>query len=482
MTYSDVIKVLENYNLLVDKDNVCLDFSYISYNSNDVIPNTLFICKGLEFKKEYLEDAISKGATLYISEIDFEVSIPKIIVSDSRKALALVSQVFYPDSLVKIGITGTKGKTTTNYFLHNILKNYLGYKPGFFATHYFYSGKHEGQTHLTTPESLELHRYLHEMDDANLKYMSMEVSSQAEYHNRVFGMNFDIGAFLNISEDHISPLEHKNFDEYLACKLKFLKKCSKVVLFRQTECFDRIYDVVSDKNVITFGYSNDCCYVIKNIVNNKNLSFELEYNGKTEIYEIDIPGRFNVTNACCAIVIAKLLGVNYESIQKGLYETFIPGRMNIIEDGICPVIIDYAHNELSARALYETLKLDYKDRNIKVVFGCPGDKGVNRRRDMGLLAGEYADYVYLTSEDPGHVNPNEICQDIAGYIKKYHSNYEIVIDREEAIRKALREASCNDIVVLLGKGDENYQIVGDKWLPYMTDIEVVKDELLKVKE
>lgn len=156
--------------------------------------------------------------------------------------------------------------------------------------------------------------------------------------------------------------------------------------------------------------------------------------------------------------------------------------MNIINTGICPVIIDYAHNELSAKALYQTLKLDYKNKNIKVVFGCPGDKGVNRRKDMGTLAGEYADYIYLTSEDPGHTSAKEICEDIANYIKPYHKNYKIITDRETAIKKALKESTKDDVIAILGKGDESYQIIDGKWIPYKTDIEVVKDEILKIKE
>ena len=150
--------------------------------------------------------------------------------------------------------------------------------------------------------------------------------------------------------------------------------------------------------------------------------------------------------------------------------------MNVI-NGVCPIIIDYAHNELSARALYESLKEDYPNKKIKVLFGCPGDKGINRRQDMGLLAGKYADYVYLTMEDPGHSTVQEICNDIIKYIEKYHHNYEVIEDREEAIKKAILEATKDDVLVLLGKGDENFQIIDGKWIPYDTDEVVVKQNL-----
>ena len=481
MKFKDVIKELNEYELLVSNDDIDLSFSSISYDSNDVSKNTLFICKGVTFKKEYLESAIEKGATCYISEKDYDVDIPKIIVNDERKALAVVAQLFYPDDLFKIGITGTKGKTTTNYFIHNILKHHLGYIPGIFATHYFYSGLHRGENHLTTPESLELHKYLNEMMQSGIKYMSMEASSQASKHDRIFGMKFDVGCFLNISPDHISPLEHEDFDDYFNCKLEFLKKCDTVILYKHTDYYDRVIESVKDKKVITFGLK-DSDYIISNIENDNGLSFDITHGNETKTYKIGMAGRFNVINATCAIVVADLLNVSYENISKGLLETTVSGRMNVFNSGICPVIIDYAHNELSAKALYESLKEDYPDKKIKVVFGCPGDKGINRRRDMGLLAGEYADYIYLTAEDPGHSKVSDICNDIIKYIEKYHKNYEVIEDRKEAILKALHDATKDDVIALLGKGDENYQMIDGEWIPYETDIVVVQNELNKIKE
>ena len=479
MNIKKIIGVLEENNLLVSSFDYDFDVNYLSYDSRDIKKDTLFICKGVKFKEEYLVNSISSGVVCYISENLYSVNIPGIIVNDIRKALALLSYLFYPDNLFKIGITGTKGKTTTNYFIHNILKNHLGYRPGIIATHSYYDGNVEGENHLTTPESLELHKYLNTMSNCGLKYMSMEVSSQATKHDRVFGMDFDIGVFLNISEDHISTLEHPDFEDYFSSKLEFLKLCNKVIVFNETDYYDRVLEAISGKEVITFGYS-DADYVIRNIKNNGNLSFELFDGEVSEVYEIAMPGRFNIVNAVSAIIIGKCLGVSYKDICLGLMETFVSGRMNVIDWEICPVIVDYAHNKLSAEALYKSLKEDYPDRKIKVVFGCPGDKGLNRRSEMGELAGKYADYVYLTSEDPGNSSVLSICDDIIESISKYHNNYEVIVDREDAISKALTDANNSDVIALLGKGDENYQIVGNEYIPYETDKVIVERFISKV--
>ena len=480
MKFNDVINALKENNLLVSYDESNISFDYITYNSKDVKESTLFVCKGASFKKEYLEEAITSGVTCYISESDYEVDVPKVIVNDIRRSLALISGLFYSDNLYKIGITGTKGKTTTNYFIHNILKNHLGYKPGILATHYYYTGVEEGESHLTTPESLELHKYLNQMMNSDIGYMSMEVSSQAVLHERVYKMNFDIGCFLNIGPDHISDFEHKDFDDYFNCKLGFLKLCDKVLVYRHTDYFEEVIESVKDKEVITFGFK-DADYIIENIVNDKGLSFDLSHNGESKSYKISMAGRFNIINATCAIIASEIIGISYEDICKGLIETEISGRMNILY-GKCPIIVDYAHNKVSAEALYESIKGDYPGKTLKVVFGATGDKGPVRRYDLGDLAGKYADYVYLTSDDPGKVSVYDICDDIIECMGKYHHNYEIVVDRREAIRKAIHESTSDDVLAIIGKGDENFLIIGEEYIPYETDRVVVEEELSKIKE
>ena len=482
MKYNKIITILKEQNLLKDYTEIDLNINNISYNSNKIKENTLFVCKGFSFKEEYLNDAINNKAICYMSEIDYNKDIPKIIVTDVRKALAIVSLNFYKDNLFKIGITGTKGKTTTNFYIHNILKYHLGYQPGILATHYFYNGKEEGKNYNTTPESLELHKLLNTMDKNKLKYVTMEVSSQATKLDRVFGMHYNIGCFLNIGEDHISPIEHNDFNDYLNCKIRFLNMCDKVIIYKQTDYYDEIIEKIKDKEIITYGLTKDCDYYIKDITPfTDKIMFNVVHNKEEENYYIKMEGTFNVINATCAIAISKLLGISYENIQKGLSTTHVKGRMEKIEDSIGPIIIDYAHNRLSAEALYKSVKDKYKGKRIISVFGCPGDKGTNRRKDMGISAGEYADYIYLTSEDPGEKDIVDICNDIIKYLKPFNKPFEVIEDRKTAIIKALEERKENDVLVILGKGDEDYQITKNGYEPYEQDINIVKNYLKGAK-
>ena len=477
MKLKDVVEVLKKDDLLKSYDEKDLTFSYLSYNSKDIKKNTLFICKGLSFKEEYLKEAIKSGVTSYVSETKYDVDLPCIIVSSIRKAMALLGELFFDDKekrLIKIGVTGTKGKTTTVGFLKNILEEETTYKTPYMSTIDYYTGKTYGKSHNTTAESVDIYKCIHDAKEINAKYMTMEVSSQATKLDRVYGMHFDVGVFLNIGLDHISPLEHKDFDEYLSCKVAFLKQCDTVIIYHETDCFEKIVSELKDKKIITYGKDPSCDYVVSNIYHDgAHTNFTVLHSGEVKEYKISMLGDFNCLNACAALAVSNLYNIDYSYILKGLIKTEVLGRMNIFK-GKTTIIVDYAHNKLSLKALLDTVKEDFKGKNIKLVFGCPGDRGINRREEMGTLAGLFASYTYITAEDPQTKDVLDISNEIAGYIKKYNKPFEIIPDREKAITKAYENSSENDIILVLGKGDETYQIVNGVYVPYKSDVEVAK--------
>lgn len=482
MSYEEVIKILEEHDLLLDHSSCSLFFSYLSYNSKDVNQDTLFICKGVLFKDDYLDEAIENGATCYISEKDYNKSIDHIIVSDVRRAMALISHKFYKvdDAKCKlIGVTGTSGKSTTVNFVKDILNRATKNKNIYISTPESYIGGKSIKFHNTTPEVIDIDRCIKNTMIKDIDYMVLEVSSQASKLSRIYGMSFDIGVFTNISLDHISLIEHKDFNEYLNCKLNFLRKCKKIVINKDTDYYEEIIRNLKDKEIVTVGYHN-ADYIIKDITRGRFTSFVLSHNNSSVRYEISMKGDFNVLNAALAIAVAKELNIKDEFIRDGIRNTSVLGRMNIFNNFRCPVIVDYAHNKYSLEALIKMIHDEYKNKNIKLVFGCTGDRGLNRIDDLSLIAAKNASYVYLTSDDPGDREVLDICFLLSNNLKKYGTSYEIVIDRVDAIDKALENATKDDVILIIGKGDETYQRVKQQVIDYEGDINVV-ERLLEEK-
>lgn len=483
MTAKEIYEILDRENIIKDSNikDVIAGIEYISSDSRDVEQNTLFFCKGEHYKQEYLNQAIQNGVTMYISENKYDdINTGYIIVTDVRKAMAVIALEFYNyafKDLTTIGITGTKGKTTVSYFIRNILDEYTNSKNAFISTVETYTGKRLEQSHLTTPEPIELQKFFREAVDSNIKYLVMEVASQAYKKGRVYGVDFNYGMFLNISEDHISDAEHSSYEDYFNCKLELAKHTKNMVVNRNTDEFDTIMAVCTDNKVNTTTYGTDekaDYYFEKVIKEEKGFKFTVKNKeGYEKEFEISIDGRFNIENALAAITITKLVGVDDESIQKGLIKTKVEGRMNVFEKDGVTVIVDYAHNKLSFSKLYESIKLDYPGRRIISLGGGPGGKAYSRRKDFGMIVGANSDYIYLTAEDPQFEKVNDICGYIAGYID--NGKYEIIEDRKEAIMKAFSLAKSGDVIVLLAKGEELYQKVEGIFIPYESDLEIAKD-------
>jgi UDP-N-acetylmuramoyl-L-alanyl-D-glutamate--2,6-diaminopimelate ligase len=493
-TLKQYIDELKKYNQIknleeIDKlGNVLKDtIQSITYNSKEVEDNSLFVCKGVSFKEEYLKEAIGFGAKFYISENKYNVQIPCVLVENIYISLCIIGGMYYNyanEKLNVIGITGTKGKSTTSYYIKYILDEYMSanFKKNIaiISSIDTYDGVENFESHLTTPESLDLHRHFFNAKTSGIENLVMEVSSQALKYGRVFNVGFDIGLFLNISEDHISPIEHSDLEDYFTSKLKIFEKSKIACINLDSDMIDRVIEASKNgpKKVITFSMKNGKADIYA--YNVHKVGFNTLFNVRTPNYdrefELTMPGIFNVENALAAISVAYVMNIPDKYIYIGLKKAKSSGRMEVYhsEDEKIMAIVDYAHNKLSFQKLYESTKSEYPDRKIITVFGCPGKKAYLRRRDLGTLAGQNSDKIYLTAEDPGYEPVEQISNDIAQYVKQYTNNYELIEDRGEAIKAAIETAAADTsktVILITGKGNETRQKYGSEYLPCKTDVE-----------
>lgn len=496
----DYINILEKENLIKGIylcDNILnTEIRKLEHNSKEVTADTLYICKGLNYKAEYLNEAISNGAIVYIAEETnvTNIEIPHIVVNDIRKALAIVSCMYYDfpaEKINMIGLTGTKGKSTTAYYIKSILDNYMNKNnlpdTAIISSIDTYDGKNCKESLITSPESIDLQEYISNAVDSKMQNLVMEVSSQALKLDRVYNVNYKVGVFLNISEDHISTIEHPNFEDYFSSKLKFFNQVENACINLDSDYIETILENAKKcKKIITFSTRNSkadvYAYDIKK-QGHKAISFRVKTSKFDEEMLLTMPGLFNVENALAAISIAIVLNIPFENIFNGLKIAKASGRMesHISKDGNIIVIVDYAHNKLSFQKLYESTKQEYPDKNIITVFGCPGGKAQLRRKDLGTLSGKNSSVTYLTAEDPGPEETIDICNEIAVYVKKENGKYKIIEDRGEAIKQAILENS-NSVILITGKGNETRQKYGKKYLPCLTDTQYALEALEEYNE
>ena len=465
----------------------------VAYDSNKTTQNTLFICKGANFKEAYLDTAAKNGAIAYISETDYNKKIPCLVVNDVKKALSLAAVIYYNQPAHKlklVGITGTKGKSTTAYYIKYILDEYLRdeNKPeaGIISSINTFDGVINEESHLTTPESLELQMHFNNAVNSSMQYMIMEASSQALKYGRLHGVEFDVGVFLNISEDHISPIEHSDMEDYISSKLTLFSHCRTVCVNLDSDRLPRVLEAAKDaRKLLTFGTTDHADIYGYDI---RKDGFDTLFHVKCDRFDrefvLTMPGLFNVENALAAIAVAYTLRIPEQYIYTGLRKARSSGRMEIYanekKDRI--VIVDYAHNKLSFNKLYEAVRSEFPGKKIVTVFGCPGGKAFLRRKDLGLLAGIHSDRVYLTAEDPGPENVRDISEDIAQYVRQNNKNVEMIDDRGEAIKKSILSSEPDTIILITGKGNETRQKIGKEYVPVPTDVEYTNkylDELEK---
>ena len=470
----DYVQLLLRHDLLADKGPVHADLSapvaLVSCDSQVVIPRTLFICKGAKFKEDYLRQAMDKGAFVYVSETPYpNVPLPCLRVSDIRQAMGLLADLAYghPSGQLTItGITGTKGKTTTAYYIKSIVDTWLasqGHRESaLLSTIVTDDGLERKPAKLTTPEPLDLQRHLSNAVTAGADYLTMEVSSQALKYGRVIGVDLSCAVFLNIGEDHISPVEHPDLEDYLQ---------SKLLIFRQakTACISMDCDHAAEvaqaaarcEKVITFSQKDPAATVYG--TNVRKEGNKIAFHVRTPRYEgelaISTPGLFNVENALAAVAVAEAYGISREAVEEGLEKAFVPGRMEhyVSADNQISVIVDYSHNGMSLQNALRSVRAEYPDRQLTVLFGCTGGKGIDRREGMGNAAGEWAHRIILTEDDPGPEEVEDICADIGVFLKRWNKEYTVIPDRERAVETAILEAQRPAVVLLAGKGCEEAQ-------------------------
>ena len=480
-------KIFKNTGVKVTKD---IDIKYITSDSRAAKKDYLFvaIC-GFEFDGHaYVENAIENGATaILINEERYDefkdLDVVILTTDNTRFIMGKLACNFYenPSKEFKlVGITGTKGKTTTSFMVKKILEE-SGKKVGLVGTVACYIGnKKLMDSDRTTPEALDLQKMFRQMADEGCDYVVMEVSSQSLKLGRVEGCHFDIASFTNLSEDHISPHEHSSMKDYFDCKCKLFDMVKTGVVNIDDPKGQELVELKPNCKFITYGVENDAENKAYNItITNELTTFNVNINGKEELIKISIPGEFTVYNALGAISLCEKLGIETEYILSGLKKVRVPGRNELIDnDKGLTIMLDYAHSEESLRNILSAVKAYTKGRVI-CLFGCGGDRDTRKRPKMAKVSGEIADYTIITSDNPRTEDPNVICDEVESGIKGITDKYVVIVDRIEAIEYALKMAKKDDIVVLAGKGHENYQIIGHEKI-HFDEREIVSDILNKM--
>lgn len=468
-----VFTILEkNENLLSSGADKNLVFEKITYDSREADATSLFFVKGAAFKKEFLEKAVEAGLQAYVSQVDYGVGIPAILVKDIKQAMSLIAMEFYghPEQKLKLlAFTGTKGKTTAAYFAYNILKQ--NHKPAMLSTmNTTLDGKTFFKSTLTTPESLDLFKMMAQAVDNGMTHLIMEVSSQAYLVKRVYGLTFDVGVFLNISPDHIGPIEHPNFEDYFYHKRLLMDNSRAVIVNAGMDHFEVVAEQVADMDHDFYGKNSD-----NQILESR--AFDFTASGKLAgHYDLQLIGHFNQENAIAAGLACLRLGASLEDIHNGISQTTVPGRMEVLtQSNGAKVFVDYAHNGISLEKLLSVVSEHQTGHNI-LVLGSTGNKAESRRADFGHLINRLPSLqVILTADDPNREDPQKIAEEIASYVDRPLS---IIVDREQAIRQAMSMTTGpTDAVIIAGKGADAYQIVNDEKIAYPGDRQVASQFL-----
>ena len=484
-------KILVGIDGIKAKGEIDREVTSIENDSRKVKEGSMFFAiKGFTTDgTTFIPKAIENGAKVILVEegscdlksLNIPEDVTLLVVPDARYAMAIGACNYYDNPSRKfklIGVTGTKGKTTTTFMMKAILEK-QGIKTGLVGTIAMYSGDRKiKDSDRTTPESIELQEVFAQMAEDSCQAVIMEVSSQSLKLNRVAGCDFDIAVFTNFSEDHISPKEHPNMQDYFESKLKLFKmcKCGFVNIDDLQVC--KVPKLVPDCNIETYGIDNSCKLLAKDItITNSYVDFKVKIGDKNERIKVDIPGRFTVYNSLAAISVALKLGCSTENIQEALVNIKVPGRSELVDNPKeLTIMIDYAHSPESLQNILNAVKSYTRGRVISV-FGCGGDRDTTKRPIMGEISGKTADYTIITSDNPRTEDPQKIVDQIEEGIKKTKGKYTVIVDRIEAIKHAIDIAGKKDIIVLAGKGHEPYQEINGVKHPF--DERIIVNQIMK---
>ena len=484
MNLKDLLEEVD-YTLLQGEED--REITELLYDSRKACKDGVFvcICGAVRDGHDFAEMVVEKGVTVLV--VEKEISAPDNVtvcqVKDTRLALAQMSAAYFGHparELTTIGITGTKGKTTATYMVKAILEN-AGFKTGLIGTIESIIGEEVIPSVNTTPESYTVQQYFRKMADAGCKCVVMEVSSQGLMLHRVGGFTFDYGIFTNLEPDHIGPAEHKDLEDYIHCKGMLFKQCKTGIVNGDDSHLEEVLKGHTC-TLETYGMGENADLRATDIHLAKKagtLGVAYHMSGLLDMdVEIDIPGKFSVYNSLTAVAICRHFGVSEEDIVKALADIRVKGRVELLPvSDKFTVMIDYAHNAMSLESLLTTLR-EYQPKRLVTLFGCGGNRAKSRRFEMGEVSSRLSDLTIITSDNPRNEEPEQIIADIVTGVKKADGDYMTIISRPEAIRYAIENAKEGDVIVLAGKGHEDYQeIKGEKHHMDEREIvaEVVKD-------
>lgn len=467
-------QLLERISYTCIQGSIDTEVTDIVNDSRKITPGCLFFCipGAVTDGHKFAAQAAEQGAAVLVVSKEVEVpdSVTVIRVEDPRYAMALIAAAWYDypaEQIPVIGVTGTKGKTTTTYMIKSILEH-AGHQVGLIGTIETIIKEKKIPSSNTTPESVTVQKYLREMADAGCDCAVMEVSSQGLMLHRTAGILFELGLFTNIEPDHIGPNEHASFEEYMECKGRLFRQCKVGIVNVDDPHWKQVLEGHTCR-LETVGFSPEASLRAENVhlVNGAGyLGVAYHVSGSMDLdVEIDLPGRFSVYNSLMAIAVCRHFGVADQDILYALKQAKVKGRIELIKvSDDFTLMIDYAHNAMSLESLLTTLK-EYNPKRLVCLFGCGGNRSKLRRYEMGEVSGRLADLTIITSDNPRDEEPQAIIDDIKVGMAKTEGKYVEIPDRKEAIAYAIHHGEPGDIVVLAGKGHEDYQEIKGKKYP-----------------